>query len=269
MTKIICFANNKGGSGKSTTCANVGYAMSLEGKRVLLVDGDGQMNLTLSFFDEERTASLGTEGPNLHRFLFHNEENETQIVKTPYENLDILAGSPLLSRASDKLAKAEDGALLLRKKLEGIKESRAYDAICIDAPPTLGLWTTALLCASDALIIPVEASPWGLYGLANMFEFYAKARELNADLSFLGVVVTKADERKNYCKQTLASLREMDFIHFFETFIHSDTSIEWAQDSSMPVIAYKKSSRGAKEYINLTKEILHDVCRNKQSKARR
>ena len=53
ITKTICFANNKGGSGKSTTCANVAYQMAQEGKRVLLIDGDMQLNLTLSFFPED------------------------------------------------------------------------------------------------------------------------------------------------------------------------------------------------------------------------
>ena len=66
MTRVICFANNKGGSGKSTTCSNVGYAMSAMGKRVLLIDGDMQMNLTLSFFDEEKALEYAHHpGPHL------------------------------------------------------------------------------------------------------------------------------------------------------------------------------------------------------------
>ena len=52
-TTMICFANNKGGSGKSTTCSNVGAALAQAGKKVLLVDGDMQLNLSLSFLDED------------------------------------------------------------------------------------------------------------------------------------------------------------------------------------------------------------------------
>ena len=66
QTKVICFANNKGGSGKSTTCCNVGYSMVTEGKRVLLIDGDMQMNLTLSFFDDETSLIFAKEGQNLY-----------------------------------------------------------------------------------------------------------------------------------------------------------------------------------------------------------
>ena len=58
MTKTICFANNKGGSGKSTTCANLGYFLAKSGKRVLLIDGDMQLNLSLSFFEEEEVLSM-------------------------------------------------------------------------------------------------------------------------------------------------------------------------------------------------------------------
>ena len=261
MTKVYCFANNKGGSGKSTTCANVAYAMALEGLRVLMIDGDGQSNLTLSYFDEEQTLSFAETDRNLYAYLRSHIPYDEVIVKTAYENLDLLPASAALSAVDNLLLSAYEKEYVFREKLQRIIASEAYDAICIDAPPTLGLWVTNLLCAANALIIPVEASPWGLYGLANMFDFYAKAQAQNKSLDFLGVLVTKADERKNYFKQTVADLKELPDIHFFETYVHVDSAVEWAQDSSMPVIAYKKSSRSAKEYQKLTKEILNDAGR--------
>ena len=261
MTKVYCFANNKGGSGKSTTCANVAYAMALEGLRVLMIDGDGQSNLTLSYFDEEQTLSFAETDRNLYAYLRSHKPYDDVIVKTAYENLDLLPASAALSAVDNLLLSAYEKEYVFREKLQRIIDSELYDAICIDAPPTLGLWVTNLLCASNALIIPVEASPWGLYGLANMFDFYAKAQAQNKELDFLGVLVTKADERKNYFKQTVADLKELPDIHFFETYVHVDSAVEWAQDSSKPVIAYKKSSRSAKEYQKLTKEILKDAGR--------
>ena len=65
-TKVICFANNKGGSGKSTTCSNVGYGLSVLGSKVLLIDGDMQMNLSLSLFDEDQVLSYAQSGKNLY-----------------------------------------------------------------------------------------------------------------------------------------------------------------------------------------------------------
>ena len=67
VTKVIAFANNKGGSGKSPTCANVGYALSTLGKKVLLIDGDMQMNLTLSFFNDEVSLEYAKGEKNLYR----------------------------------------------------------------------------------------------------------------------------------------------------------------------------------------------------------
>ena len=114
-----------------------------------------------------------------------------------------------------------------------------------------------ILCASDRLIIPVEASPWGLFGLANMFEFFNTVKEMSPEISLLGVVVTKVDERKNYVKQTIETLRSAGKeVHVFETCIRVDSTIEWSQDNSKPVAAYKKNCRSAKEYMELTKEVI-------------
>lgn len=146
--------------------------------------------------------------------------------------------------------------LILKKLLKNVKESGEYDYILADAPPTLGGWVMNLLCASDYLIIPVEASPWGLFGLANMFEFLQTTQEIAPDLSLLGVVITKVDERKNYFRQTKEALEALEDIHLFSSLIHVDSSVEWAQDNSRPVVDYKKSSRSAKEYVALTQEIL-------------
>ena len=139
--------------------------------------------------------------------------------------------------------------------LSSIKESGEYDYILIDAPPTLGGWVMNILCASDSVIIPVEATPWGLFGLGNMFEFLEEVRQISPELDVMGIVVTKVDTRKNYFKQTMETLQELEDVHVFENFIRVDSSIEWAQDNSVPVVAYKKSSRSAKEYMELTKEI--------------
>ena len=71
------------------------------------------------------------------------------------------------------------------------------------------------------------------------------------------IVVTKVDTRKNYFKQTFESLRELDDLHVFDTFIRVDSSVEWSQDNNMPIMAYKRSSRSAQEYMALTEEIVN------------
>ncbi len=255
-TKVICFANNKGGSGKSTTCANVGYSMVTEGKRVLLIDGDMQMNLTLSYFDEDTALGFAESGENLYTAIKGQKDLTPYIRHTVYEGLDLIPSSILMSGIEIDLFTMWQREFVLKTGLQKIRESGEYDYILIDAPPTLGCWVMNILCASDFLIIPVEASPWGLFGIGNLFEFYEKVQKIAPALSVMGIVVTKANERKNYFKQAREILGELDNVRLFESYIRIDSTIEWSQENSQPVMAYKKTSRAAQEYLTLAKEVM-------------
>ena len=254
-TKTICFANNKGGSGKSTTCANVGYALSTLGKKVLLIDGDMQMNLTLSYFNDEVSLELAKSDRNLYRAVVEQKDLTDYIKPTEYKGLDLIPSSTLMSSIEFELFTKWQREFILKKGLASIKESGKYDYILIDAPPTLGCWVMNIMCASDFLVIPVEASPWGLFGLANMFEFYEQTKQIAPELKLLGIAVTKASERKNYFKQTIDTLSSLDNVRLLDSIIRVDSTVEWSQDNSKPVMAYKKTSRAALEYMELAKEI--------------
>lgn len=259
-TTVICFANNKGGSGKSTTCSNVGAALAKAGKNVLMLDGDMQLNLSLSFLDEDKVLEYAKSSRNLYQAIKEQKDLKDYIVSTPYENVDLIPSSTLMSSIEYELFTKWQREFILRKLLKTIKESGNYDYILMDAPPTLGGWVMNLLCASDYLIIPVEASPWGLFGLANMFEFLQTTREMAPELSLLGIVITKVDERKNYFKQTRESLEALEDIHVFSSLIHVDSTVEWAQDNSKPVINYKPGCRSAREYTALAEEMETIIC---------
>ena len=254
-TKTICFANNKGGSGKSTTCANIGYSLSTLGKRVLLIDADMQMNLTLYFFDDEKSLEFAKSDKNIYKGIINQRDLSPYIVNTEYENLDLIPSSTLMSSIEFELFTKWQREFILREGLRKIKEEGKYDYILIDAPPTLGCWVMNIMCASDFLVIPVEASPWGLFGLANMFEFYEQVKRIAPTLEILGIAITKASERKNYFKQTVETLSSLDNVRLFESIIRVDSTIEWSQDNSKPVMVYKKSSRAAQEYMAMAEEV--------------
>ena len=255
-TITICFTNNKGGSGKSTTCSNLGAAIAQTGKKVLLVDGDMQLNLSLAFFSEDWVLEHAAGEKNLYYGIKKQEDLTDYVVYTSYENLDLIPSSTLMSSIEYELFTKWQREFILRKCLQKIKESGMYDYILIDAPPTLGGWVMNILCASDKVIIPVEASPWGMFGLANMFEFLNEVRQISPDLEIAGIAVTKVDTRKNYYKQTMETLHELEDIHVFEQIIRVDSSVEWSQDNSIPVVEYKRSSRSAKEYTKLAEEVM-------------
>ena len=254
-TKVICFANNKGGSGKSTTCSNVGYGLSVLGSKVLLIDGDMQMNLSLSLFDEDQVLSYAQSGKNLYEGIRRQDDLTDYIVHSRYEGLDLIPSSTLMSSIEYELFTKWQREYILRKCLAHIVESEMYDYILIDAPPTLGGWVMNILCASNKIVIPVESTPWGLFGLGNMFEFLEQVRQIAPELELGGLVITKVDTRKSYFKQTLETLKELEDVRVFDTYIRVDSGIEWSQDNHAPIMAYKKSSRSAAEYMELAKEI--------------
>lgn len=255
-TKVICFANNKGGSGKSTTCANIGYSMSTLGKKVLLIDGDMQMNLTLSYFDDERSLELAKSGNNIYTAILEQKDLSDYIISTEYEGLDLVPSSTLMSSIELQLFTKFQREFILRNSLRKIKENGVYDYILIDSPPTLGCWVMNIMCASDYIIIPVEASPWGLFGLANMFEFYEQVKLISPSLEILGIAITKASERKNYFKQTVETLGSLDNVRLLDSIIRIDSTVEWSQDNSKPVMAYKRSCRAAGEYMQMAQEVM-------------
>ena len=256
-TQVICFANNKGGSGKSTTCANVGYCLTQLGKKVLMIDGDMQLNLSLCFFNDDTVLEYAQGTDNLYYAIKNQKDLKNYIVHTPYENLDMIPSSTLMSSIEYELFTKWQREFILKKCLSSIMGSEEYDYILIDAPPTLGGWVMNILCAADKVIIPVEATPWGLFGLGNMFEFLDQVQQIAPQLDVHGIVVTKVDTRKNYFKQTFATLQDLEDVHVFDTFIRVDSSVEWSQDNNMPIMAYKRSCRSAQEYMALTEEIVN------------
>lgn len=255
-TKVICFANNKGGSGKSTTCSNVGYGLAQRGKKVLLIDGDMQMNLSLAFFSEDEVLGFAQGEQNLYQGIKKQDDLQNYIVPTGYPNLDMIPSSALMSSIEYELFSKRQRELVLTNGLKGIRSAANYDYILIDAPPTLGGWVMNIMCASDRLVIPVEATPWGLFGLGNMFDFLEDVRKITPNLELLGILITKVDSRKNYFRQTKDVLNELEGVRVFDTVIRIDSGVEWSQDNNAPIMAYKKSSRSAREYEALVDEML-------------
>lgn len=219
------------------------------------MDGDMQLNLSLSFFSEENVLEYARGEKNLYQAVRQQKDLTDYIIPTDYPGLDLIPSSTLMSSIEYELFTKWQREYILKKCMDRIRTEGNYDYILIDSPPTLGGWVMNILCASDFVIIPVEASPWGLFGLANMLEFLNDVKQIAPQLSVLGIAITKVDERKNYFKQTIDTLKAVENVSVFNSYIRVDSSIEWAQDNSKPVIAYKKSSRSAGEYMKLTEEV--------------
>ena len=121
-TVTICFANNKGGSGKSTTCCNVGYELSKLGYKVLLIDGDMQMNLSLSIFSEDDVLQAAQNGNNIYSAVTNQNDITDYITPTNYDNLDMVLSSSLMSNIEFDLFSKWQRELILKKCLENVKK---------------------------------------------------------------------------------------------------------------------------------------------------
>ena len=177
QTKTICFANNKGGSGKSTTCANVGYSMVTEGKKVLLIDGDMQMNLTLSYFDEEAALGFNESGENLYTAIKHQKELTPYIRHTAYEGLDLIPSSILMSGIEVDLFTMWQREFVLRTGLAKIKEAGTYDYILIDCPPIDVVADASIITeVTDMSVFVMRANQMDKRVLPNIEELYKSGK---------------------------------------------------------------------------------------------
>lgn len=255
MGKVLAVYNNKGGVSKTSTCSNVGAALTVLGKKVLLVDCDPQANLTVS---------VGVDDESLERTiydLFKNYNNITKelvtsgTVPTVFNNLEILPSDITLSDAEISLSRHDDREIILKKIIDQVREN--YDYILIDCPPSLGLLSINALCAADRLIIPIIPDYFSLKGMKHLLNTYEVIKSnINHDLEILGIVLVKFNNRKKLSKDIKQNLTEAFEDKVFETFIRIDSQIETAQDNLMPVIYFNKRCHAYEDYMNLTHEIL-------------
>lgn len=195
---------------------------------MLLVDGDMQPEPVPFLFSEDEVLKMAAGEKNLYYAIGKQQDLTDFIVPTAYPNLDLIPSSTLMSSIEYELFTKWQREFILRKCLQKIKDSGVYDYILIDAPPTLGGWVMNILCASDRVIIPVEASPWGMFGLANMFDFLNDVKQITPELSVMGVVLTKVDTRK------IISSRLWKLLKKCRIFIFLIPSSGWTAPSSGP-----------------------------------
>lgn len=254
MCKIISIFNQKGGIGKSTTTVNLGSAIAVKGKKVLLLDMDPQANTTVSVGIDDEEVKL-----TVYDLLKEKRVSKDLILKvikkTSFTNLDVLPSDITLSDAEITLSNIMSRETILSRVLENIKDE--YDYIIIDCPPSLGLLSINSLVASNGVVIPVATSFFSIKGIKHLFNTITLVQEnLKPELEVIGVLVTMYDQRKNIAKDIKNSLISTFDDKVFNTLIRINSQIEYAQDERMPVIHYNKSCNGYIDYMNLAEEVL-------------
>ena len=251
MSRIIAFANHKGGVAKSTSVANVGAILSRKGKKVLLIDLDAQANLT-DYYLHERPEET----------IYGALVNETPLPVVPIgERLSLVPSSLDMVGIESQIADNIDRTELLQILLEPI--SGEYDYILIDCPPSLGLVTLNALIAATDLFICVTAEAIPVRGLRMLTDALERVkRRKNPNIKLSGIIITRWGGR-NLNKLIEESLRKNFGEIVFKTKIRENISIAEAPTFNQDVATYSPTSHGAEDYRALTDEI---ISRTKKEK---
>lgn len=265
-TRVISIMNQKGGVGKTTTTLNLGAALAVKGKRVLLVDLDPQANLThgLGHHAEDLSVSVYELLMNLHC------DAASLVRPSGFERLDLVRSHIDLSGAEVEMVPMMGRETRLKRGVDALRER--YDYILIDCLPSLSLLTINAMVASTELLVPLLAHPFSLEGLGKLFEIAGMLREtLNPELQVTGVLVTQFDSRTNVSQETLARLRADERLapHLFETLVRTNIKIAESQKDGIPVVHYDPSCTGAKAYMSVCEELIEmeTGCVASQSRA--
>ena len=247
MAKIIAIANQKGGVGKTTTTVNLSAALSLMGKRILLVDCDPQGNASSGM------GVAKTTRPNTYDMLIEGVPAADCVVHTDY--CDVIPTSKELAAASVELIRKERREYVLRDKLAALFSE--YDYIFLDCPPSLELLTVNALVAADSVLIPMQCEYYALEGIADlMTSIKMCSRRLNRRLGIEGIVLTMYDSRANLTSQVANELRRHLGDKVYRAVIPRSVRLSEAPSHGMPGVVYDRANRGSKGYMALAAEFL-------------
>ncbi len=250
MSKVIAFANNKGGVAKTTSVCNIGFAMASLGKKVLLIDLDSQANLTSLVSDipvDEHVDDI------MDAFLL----KEKLPIEKIAENVDLIPSGLSLATFESKTASDNTRIFVLQDLLAPIRDE--YDYILIDCPPALGTITYIAMVAADYLVLvtmPESMSYSGMLMVGQVMQDVQKNPRLNPNLQLVGIIITKY--RNNRVMNAYVRKISSDSKHIFlEPVIREEASVLKAVAAGQRLDQFAPDSKTAKAYHEIAKELIN------------
>jgi len=254
--KIISVINQKGGVGKTTTVINLAAALTMQGKKILVIDLDPQGNATTGL----GLSNTDSSNQTIYSVLNGTKKISDVIKKTNFDKLDLITSNVDLSGLEVETAGDNRRAFILKDELTSIlNDSRAsYDYILIDCPPSLSLLTIMALVASQSLLVPLQTEFFALEGLTQLMKTIERIKNnLNPELSIRGILLTMYDRRNKLSGEVEREARNYFKEKVYQSVVPRNVRLSEAPSHGVPVLIYDKTCSGSKSYFNFTEEFLN------------
>ena len=257
---VMAVVNQKGGTGKTTTCENLGVGLAMEGKKVLLVDTDPQASLTICLGHPVPDQLSPTLSDMMGKILLEQPIAPGEGILHHPEGVDLMPANIELSGLEVSLVNAMSRETILRQYLDTVKQN--YDFILLDCMPSLGMLTVNALAAADNVLIPVQAAYLPAKGLEQLLQTINKVRrQINPKLKIEGILLTMVDSRTNYSKEISSLIRENygGKLKVYKTDIRRSVRAEEISAEGTSIFKHDPKGKVADAYRVLTKEVLHNA----------
>ena len=257
MPRIIAVVNQKGGVGKTTTTINLAAALTLKGKKVLLIDMDPQGNAATGL-----GVPRASRETTIYDVLVDGVAMSEATMETSVPGLKLIPSHVDLAGAELEIGDRAGRTTILRDAINEV--SSHYDYVLIDCPPSLNLLTVNALSASRSVLVPLQCEFFALEGLSQLLQTIemAKAR-INPDLVIDGVMLTMYDPRNRLSAQVAADVRKHLGRAVFQTMIPRNVRIAEAPAFGKPGLMYDPHCTGSKAYKALATEMLSRHSKSK------
>jgi len=253
--RIITIANEKGGCGKTTTCRNLGTALTNAGERVLLVDLNHQANLSLSVGIDSPASLSNTIADIMNSVLDGIDIIDGFVINCA--GVDIIPSNKNLAITEANLSVETGGERILAEILSPLRA--IYDYILIDTGPTMGALTINALAACDSVIIPVSPEYWSATGFTDLTDTISKIkRRINKNIRIEGILMTMCEAHTILYREVREILEECvsDKIKIFDSIIPRTTKVGRANMRCVPIVEFEANNPASVAYTNLAKEVV-------------
>lgn len=246
---VVAVANQKGGTGKTTTSVNLSAALVHSGRSCLLVDLDAQATAT-----RHLTGHYGEDGKVVYDVLLTDEYPTRNAIRETTAGIDLIPSNLSLASSDIDLLQKYNREHRLRLALQRIE--RQYDYAVIDCPPNLGFTTVNAFVACSICLVPIECKAEAWEAVPRLMTSLKRiAIEFQNPMLVYGLPTFL--ERTNLARDIYDQIKA-----HFETRtlspIHKNTRLAEAFAARQPILQYDPTASGAMDYIRVAKELIDD-----------